>query len=47
MFDLIIKTMNKSEKFVITVNRELGSKGRTIAEKLAERLDVKFYDKGW
>ena len=37
--------MNKSEKFVITVNRELGSKGRTIAEKLAERLDVKFYDK--
>lgn len=45
MFDLIIKTMNKSEKFVITVNRELGSKGRTIAEKLAEKLDVKFYDK--
>lgn len=37
--------MDKTKKFVITVNREMGSKGRTIAEKLAERLGVKFYDK--
>lgn len=37
--------MDKTRKFVITVNREMGSKGRTIAEKLAERLNVKFYDK--
>ncbi len=37
--------MDKTKKFVITVNREMGSKGRTIAEKLAERLNVKFYDK--
>ena len=37
--------MNKNEKFVITVNRELGSGGRTIGEKLAEKLGVKFYDK--
>ena len=37
--------MNKNEKFVITINRELGSGGRTIGRKLAERLDVSFYDK--
>ncbi len=37
--------MNTSEKFVITINRELGSGGRTIGRKLAERLDVKYYDK--
>ena len=37
--------MNKNEKFVITINRELGSGGRTIGEKLAEKLGVKFYDK--
>lgn len=37
--------MNKNEKFVITVNRELGSGGRTIGRKLAERLNVKYYDK--
>ena len=37
--------MNKQEKFVITVNRELGSGGRTVGRKLAERLEVKYYDK--
>ena len=37
--------MNKKEKFVITVNRELGSGGRTVGRKLAEELDVKYYDK--
>ena len=37
--------MNKNEKFVITINRELGSGGRSIGEKLAEKLGVKFYDK--
>ncbi len=37
--------MNKNEKFVITINRELGSGGRTIGRKLAERLGVTFYDK--
>ena len=37
--------MNKNEKFVITINRELGSGGRTVGEKLAEKLNVKFYDK--
>lgn len=37
--------MNKNEKFVITINRELGSGGRTIGEKLAEKMGVKFYDK--
>jgi cytidylate kinase len=37
--------MNKNEKFVITLNRELGSGGRTVGRKLAEKLGVKFYDK--
>ena len=37
--------MNKNEKFVITINRELGSGGRTVGEKLAEKLNVSFYDK--
>ena len=37
--------MNKKEKFVITINRELGSGGRTVGRKLAEKLGVKFYDK--
>lgn len=37
--------MKLNEKFVITINRELGSGGRTIGEKLAKRLGVPFYDK--
>ena len=30
--------MNKNEKFVITINRELGSGGRTVGRILAEKL---------
>ncbi len=37
--------MNKNVKFVITINRELGSGGRTVGRKLAEKLGVEFYDK--
>jgi cytidylate kinase len=37
--------MRLTDKFVISVNRELGSGGRTIGEKLAGRLGVSFYDK--
>lgn len=37
--------MNTKEKFVITINREVGSGGRTVGEKLAEKLGVSFYDK--
>ena len=37
--------MNKNEKFVISINRELGSGGRTVGRKLAEKLGVEFYDK--
>jgi cytidylate kinase len=37
--------MNKNEKFVITINRELGSGGRTVGRLLAEKLCVPFYDK--
>jgi cytidylate kinase len=37
--------MNKNEKFVITINREVGSGGRTVGRKLAEQLGVKYYDK--
>ena len=37
--------MNKNEKFVITINRELGSGGRTVGRLLSEKLGVSFYDK--
>ena len=37
--------MNKNEKFVITINREVGSGGRTVGRKLAEKLQVKYCDK--
>ena len=37
--------MKKNEKYVIAINRELGSGGRTVGRKLAERLHVEFYDK--
>ena len=37
--------MDKTKKFVITINRELGSGGRLIGKELATRLGVKFYDK--
>ena len=37
--------MNKNEQFVITINRELGSGGRTIGRLLAAKLGVPFYDK--
>ncbi len=37
--------MNKQEKYVVTINRELGSGGRTVGRMLAEKLGVEFYDK--
>jgi cytidylate kinase len=37
--------MNKNEQFVITINRELGSGGRTVGRLLAEKLGVPFFDK--
>lgn len=37
--------MNKNEKFVITINREVGSGGRTVGCILAEKLGVKYCDK--
>ncbi len=37
--------MNKNEKFVITINREVGTGGRTVGRKLAEMLCVKYCDK--
>ena len=37
--------MNKNEKFVVTINREVGSGGRTVGRKLADKLGVKYYDK--
>ena len=37
--------MKKNEQFVITINRELGSGGRTVGRLLAEKLGVPFYDK--
>ena len=37
--------MKLSSKYVITINRELGSGGKTVAKKLAEKLGVPYYDK--
>ena len=37
--------MDKNKQFVISINRELGSGGRTVGEKLAQKLGVPFYDK--
>jgi cytidylate kinase len=37
--------MDKKQHFVITINRELGSGGRTVGRKLAEKLSVPYYDK--
>ena len=37
--------MNKNERFVITINRELGSGGRTVGRILADKLGVQYYDK--
>lgn len=33
------------ENFVVTIARQYGSGGRTVGQKLAERLGVSFYDK--
>lgn len=37
--------MDKNKQFVVTINRELGSGGRTVGELVAKRLGVPFYDK--
>jgi cytidylate kinase len=37
----------ENTKFIITINREFGSGGREIAQKLSELLDVKLYDKAF
>jgi len=37
--------MNIKNKFIITINRELGSGGRTVGRKLAEKLGVEYFDK--
>lgn len=34
-----------SEKFVVAISRQFGSGGHEIGRKLAEKLNVKFYDK--
>jgi cytidylate kinase len=37
--------MNTNGNFVITISRELGSGGRTVGRKLAEKLGVRYSDK--
>ena len=37
--------MNINNKYIITINRELGSGGRTVGRKLAEQLGVEYFDK--
>ena len=33
------------ENFVVTVGRQFGSMGRPIAKKVAEMLDISYYDR--
>lgn len=33
------------EKYVITIGRRMGSGGRVVGRKLADRLGIAFYDK--
>lgn len=40
-----VKTSEIAEKLVISISREHGTNGKEIARKVAEELDVKFYDK--
>lgn len=37
--------MDKNQKFVITLSREVGTGGRTVGRLLAQRLNVRYYDK--
>ena len=37
--------MDTNGNFVITISRELGSGGRTVGRKLAEKLGVRYSDK--
>ena len=37
--------MDIKNKYIITINRELGSGGRTVGRKLAEKLGVEYFDK--
>jgi cytidylate kinase len=37
--------MNTNDRFVITISREVGSGGRTVGRKLAEKLGVRYCDK--
>jgi cytidylate kinase len=37
--------MNRNKQFVITINRDLGSGGRSIGKRLAKRLKAEFFDK--
>lgn len=37
--------MNTNEKFAITISREVGTGGRTIGRKLAQKLGVRYCDK--
>ena len=33
------------DKYIITIGRQFGSGGRSIGQKIAEKLDINFYDK--
>ena len=35
----------EKNKTIITIGRQLGSGGRTIGKKLAERLGIAYYDR--
>lgn len=40
-----MEKQSRNDNFVVTVGRQMGSGGRELGRKLAERLGVEFYDK--
>ena len=37
--------MGAESRYIVTINRQFGSLGRTIAKQLSERLDINYYDR--
>lgn len=43
--EILVYNLNNMSKNIITISRQFGSGGRTIAKTVAEKLDIPFYDK--
>lgn len=45
LYIILFRVRCAMDKFIITIGRQFGSGGRSIGEKLAQKLGVSFYDK--